>query len=54
MSIRKKKMDNFWNRHPGKTCEDHGKSLVKRAGTSASLSAMFGPGNDSVLVTTIS
>lgn len=36
--------------HPGKTCEEHGKSMVKRAGTSASLSGMFGSGNDSVVV----
>ena len=36
--------------HAGKTCEEHGKSLVKRAGTSASLSGMFNAGNDSVLI----
>ena len=37
--------------HPSKTCEENGKALVKRAGTSASLSGMFGSsGGDAVLV----
>jgi hypothetical protein len=38
--------------HPGKTCEENGKALVKRAGTSLSLSGMLANSNrnDSVLV----
>lgn len=36
--------------HPGMSCEENGKALVKRAGTSASLSGMLGSGGDSVLV----
>ena len=38
--------------HPSKTCEENGKALVKRAGTSASLSGMFGggTGGDAILV----